>query len=264
MKLKGTFSPLAIYGAIKELRSATSDERPIVVAGARGLVPVLARELAREGDASFVREGGAFGEVAVLVYILAGDPTEADERELREADRAGVPIVCVASGDGREVPYVLATNVIRVEPGTGFPVDEIARAIARVVGEPATALARRLPVLRDAVCAELIRSFARKNALVGAAVFLPGVDMPVLTLNQIRLVLRIAHAYGEEIDASRAAELLGVVGGGLGLRAVARELLDLVPVAGWALKGGMAYVGTRAVGEAAVRYFESRSVRSGS
>ena len=82
--------------------------------------------------------------------------------------------------------------------------------------------------------------------------------MPVLTLNQARLVLRIALAYGQEIDNERALELLGVVGAGFGLRAVARELLDFVPVAGWAVKGAIAYTGTRAIGEAAVRYFEAR------
>jgi hypothetical protein len=30
-----------------------------------------------------------------------------------------------------------------------------------------------------------------------------------------------------------------------------------VPIAGWVVKGGVAYVGTRAVGEAARRYFAS-------
>ena len=58
-------------------------------------------------------------------------------------------------------------------------------------------------------------------------------------------------------DAGRA-ELLGVVGAGFGFRAVARELLDLVPLAGWAVKGAVAYGGTKAVGEAAVRYFETK------
>ena len=84
----------------------------------------------------------------------------------------------------------------------------------------------------------------------------------MLTLNQARLVLRIALAYGQEIDRSRLPELLAVVGTGFGLRALARELLDFVPVAGWAAKGAVAYAGTRALGEAARRYF--RSVRSGS
>ena len=83
--------------------------------------------------------------------------------------------------------------------------------------------------------------------------------MPVLTLNQIRLVLRIALALRPARSTSSGRlELLGVVGAGFGFRAVARELLDVVPVAGWAVKGGVAYTGTRAIGEAAVRYFEAR------
>jgi uncharacterized protein (DUF697 family) len=89
-------------------------------------------------------------------------------------------------------------------------------------------------------------------------VFLPGVDLPVLTLNQLRLVLRIADAHGFELDAQRLPEVLGVIGAGLGFRSVASELLKLVPVAGWALKGAIAYGGTRALGEAAVRYFAAR------
>jgi uncharacterized protein (DUF697 family) len=38
---------------------------------------------------------------------------------------------------------------------------------------------------------------------------------------------------------------------------VARELLDFVPGPGWVLKGAVAYAGTRALGEAAIRYFEA-------
>ena len=93
-------------------------------------------------------------------------------------------------------------------------------------------------MLREAVCGHLIKAFSKRNALIAAAVFVPGVDMPMLTLNQIRLVLRIALAHGEELDQRLAIELFGVVGAGFGFRAVARELLDVVPVAGWAVKGG--------------------------
>jgi uncharacterized protein (DUF697 family) len=153
---------------------------------------------------------------------------------------------------------VLATDVVRLAPGKGFPVDEIARTIARRLGEDGTALAARLPVLRRPLCDQLIGSFARKDAIVGAAVFIPGADLPVLALNQIRLVLRIAAAHGQQIDRERLPEILGTLGAGFGLRAAARELLDLVPFAGWAVKGAVAYAGTRALGEAAVRYFEAR------
>jgi uncharacterized protein (DUF697 family) len=167
---------------------------------------------------------------------------------------------------GREVPeripFVLATDVVRAEPGHGFPVDAIAQAIARKLGEDATSLARHLPVLRPAVCKNLIESFARKNGLISAAVFIPGVDFPVLTLNQLRLVLRICAAHGLEIDNQRAPEIIATVAAGLGARALARELLGAVPVAGWALKGALAYTATKALGEATVKYCETRTNRS--
>jgi uncharacterized protein (DUF697 family) len=70
-------------------------------------------------------------------------------------------------------------------------------------------------------------------------------------------VLRLASAHGVEVDQSRLPEVLGTVAAGFGLRAVARQLLGAVPVAGWAVKGGVAYAGTRAIGEAARRYFAS-------
>ena len=244
-------SALSVLGIVRELKRGAGDPRPLAVAGARELVPLLARELRAGGEASAVVDGRVQG-AAALVWV--GAPVE---EELRAADRAGIPIVAVS--DDERVPYVLATNIVRVPPGQGFPVEAIARAVARELGENGTSLAARLPVLRRPLCDALIASFAKKNGLVGAAVFVPGVDMPILTLNQVRLVLRIAMAHGQEVDNERALELLGVVGAGFGFRALARELLDLVPVAGWALKGAVAYSGTRALGEAAVRYFEARA-----
>jgi uncharacterized protein (DUF697 family) len=248
---KRKLGPLALLALVREVRRGSGDQRPLAVAGARELLPIIARQLHEGGDPSAVVEGSG-NSAAALVWV--GPP---DEDALRTAKRAGIPIVAVSDAD--ELPYVLATDIVRVPPGQGFPVGEITRAIARTLGEDGTALAARLPVLRPAVCEELIRSFARKNAIIAAAVFIPGVDMPVLTLNQARLVLRIALAYGQEIDQERALELLGVVGSGFAMRAVARQLLDLVPVAGWAVKAGVAYAGTQALGEAAVRYFELRA-----
>ena len=243
--------PLALLSLVREVRRGSGDQRPLAVAGARELLPIIARQLREGGDPSAVVEGRV-ENAAALVWV--GPP---NEQELRTANRARVPIVAVT--EHGDMPYVLATDIVHVPPGQGFPVDEIAHAVARKLGENGTALAARLPVMRRAVCDELIRSFSKKNAIISAAIFIPGVDMPVLTLNQARLVLRIALAYGQDIDKERAVELLGVVGAGFGMRAVARELLDFIPVAGWALKGAIAYAGTKAIGEAAVRYFEARS-----
>jgi uncharacterized protein (DUF697 family) len=81
--------------------------------------------------------------------------------------------------------------------------------------------------------------------------------MPVMTLNQVRMVLKMAAAYGQDIGVERAGEILSVLTAGLGLRTLAREALDFVPVAGWALKGAVGYSGTLAIGTAAQAYFEA-------
>ena len=101
--------------------------------------------------------------------------------------------------------------------------------------------------------------FARKNAIISAAVFIPGVDFPALTLNQLRLVLRICAAYGLEVDNQRAPEIAATIATGLGFRTLARELVAVVPVAGWLLKGTIAYAATKALGEAAIKYCEART-----
>ena len=158
------------------------------------------------------------------------------------------------------MPFVLATDVVRVEAGRSFPVEEIAERIAARLGEDAAPLAAKLPVLRGPVCAQLVESFARKNGIVGAAVFVPGADLPVLALHQVRMLLRLDQAYGLELDPrERLPEILATIGAGMGLRAVARELLDLVPVAGWAIKGAVAYAGTKALGEAALKRLEAQT-----
>jgi uncharacterized protein (DUF697 family) len=81
--------------------------------------------------------------------------------------------------------------------------------------------------------------------------------MPILTLNQIRLVLRIAVAHGQEIGPSRVPEIASVVGAAFGFRTLARQVLGLVPFAGWATRAGIAYAGTKAIGEAAKRRYAS-------
>ena len=249
---------LALFNVAKEVRLAASDDRALAVAGTPELATALMRELGRGGDRDALVGPYALDHAAALVLVLVGPPSEADEEVLKAARRKQVPVLCLAAGPEVHgpVPHVLPADVVRAEPGRGFPVEELARVLAWLLGEAATPLAARLPVLRDAVCAHLVESFSRRNAITAAAVFVPGADLPLLTLNQARLVLRIASAYGVEIDGQRLPELLSVLGAGFGFRAIAREALDLVPVAGWALKGAVAYAGTRALGEAARRYFK--------
>jgi uncharacterized protein (DUF697 family) len=252
-------APVAVLKLLRELRSSTTDRRPLVLGGARSLVDALRRELVRDGDATAVREAalGAIDGAAALVYVLAGEPTDEDERALRAADLAGVPLLVVGPEPTAPIPYALATDIFPLRPGEGFPLEELGRRLAAKDENTAVALAARLPALRRGVAEALVARAARQNAMIAAAVFVPGVDFPVLTLNQLRLVLRLAAAHGQEIDAERLPEILGVVGSALGFRAIARQALGVVPIAGWAVQGAFAYAGTRTLGEAAIRYFET-------
>jgi uncharacterized protein (DUF697 family) len=240
-----------------EVASSGEGEHVLAIGGAAELAPVLRQQFFRGGaDPAAVRLGDPEG-ADVYVHVLAGAPTGEDERVLRRARRARVPIVAVvagSAGDDPVIPYVLATDIVRA--GRSFPLEAIARTIALRLGERGAPLAARVPLLRHAVCEQLVESLARKNGLLAAAVCVRGSDLPVLTLNELRLVLRLAQAYGEDSGSERLPELLATVGAGFGLRAAARRALEEMPVAAWAVKSAIAYGGTLALGQAARRRFE--------
>jgi uncharacterized protein (DUF697 family) len=141
--------------------------------------------------------------------------------------------------------------------GTPAAKSALARRIAAVAGHGGFALAAALPALRAAVIDHTIQATARQNALVGAVIILPGADMPVMTMNQLKMVLRIGAAYGYRSDLQRTVEMLGVIASGLGMRALARRAVEYVPGLGWAMKASFGYVGTEAIGRSAVAYFEN-------
>ena len=259
--------PAAVYGVVKEIRAAAEDLSPLVVAGAEGPASELVAALAEGGDTSALRDLSGrevtrydLQGAALLLYVVSGEkPSAEDEQVLKLADRNDVDAVCVLVGAEStpvDIAYVPATRVVAVPPGRPLPVDRIAELVASLTDETGYALAARLPVVREAVVEAIVRRFARQNGVLGVAIFIPGADFPVLTLNQLRMVFRIAAAHGEEIDRERIPEVLAVVGAGLGFRTVAREALGFVPGLGWAIKGGVAYAGTKALGKAATAYFE--------
>ena len=260
-------SPMSVWGVLKELRAVEEDFRPILVAGAPEHAAAIRAEFVEGGDADAVRDLSgkplsAYDVDGARVVVFAADgpqPSEEDERSVRLAIRKGVGVICVLvgvpEGEVPSVPYVLDTDVVAVAPGEPLPIEDLAERIADRADEASYQLAKRLPALRPPIVEQIIKKFSLQNGVLGVAIFVPGADFPVLTLNQIRMVLRIAAAHGEELDKERAVEILTVVAAGLGFRTVARQLVGIVPGFGWAVKGGIAYGATRAVGEAAAAYF---------
>ncbi|MDK7723090.1 hypothetical protein QP551_00005 [Slackia exigua] len=116
--------------------------------------------------------------------------------------------------------------------------------------------AQAFDFVRRPLALESVRSTAAQNAGVGLVVVIPGADMPVMTANQAKMVLEIAAAYGQPLTADRIKELAAIVGGGFAWRAVARQIIGVVPALGWAVKAGIGYGGTVAMGTAAIEYFE--------
>jgi len=133
------------------------------------------------------------------------------------------------------------------------------------------AVGRRLPALRETVAAKLTRDAASSALKIAAAsaivdnvpilgIVLGAVasagDMVAITGIQIVLMMQIGATYGKDPDMARIWELLPVVGGGLGWRALSREISGFIPVAGVAIKGAIAYAGTIVVGEGAGFFYE--------
>lgn len=207
----------------------------------------------------------SLGRAAVVVYgaqVVASldDGTRAD---LEVVGAAGRPLLAVLEGvdlpddallEAARVPGVSPMSVLPSKRGR-FPLRKALRLLAERSGSAGPSLAARLPALRPYVVEQLIHTASRRNGFFATAVWIPGADLPQLTSVQLRLVLQIGVCHGVELSPDRAVELLGVLGAGFGMRTVARELLDLVPVAGWALQGSIAFGGTQALGRAADEYF---------
>lgn len=255
--------PKRVLRSYRRVQNAAAVDRPLVLAGSSERVETIRHALIAGGDSRAVKVlarpvSGDLTGASVLVLVAVEAPTADEEELLWQATRQRAGRVCVLMTESEPPPIanVLAENVIAIASGEPMPLDTLFERIASEAGEAAYALAERLPRLRPAVSSEVIRRFSRRNGLLGAAIFVPGADFPVLTLNEIRMVLRLAATYGQPITANRALELGAVVASGLALRSVARTALALLPGPAWFYKGGIAYSGTKAIGEAATSYFE--------
>lgn len=118
------------------------------------------------------------------------------------------------------------------------------------------AFALAFPFVRNPLSVESVNSTSVQNAGIGFVAIIPGADMPIMTLNQAKMLLQISAAYGQPMGLERLKELAVVVGGGFACRAIARQLAGALPGWGWAVKAGIGYAGTSAMGYAAIAYFE--------
>jgi uncharacterized protein (DUF697 family) len=253
-----------VWDAWKDVTAATSSPASLVLAGDSELAARVGEYFAPVGGQgpAWTRPLAEISRIALGegdVLVVLAQPADEDEAvdAIRRA-RAKPAVIAVDEGPAasHEVTWY-SKELFRVsfsEAPDGWKA--LTGALLDAAGDRQVRLARHYPALRGEAGHRLIRHNARENAVIGAAFFIPGTDMPLMTANQIRMVLSLAVMYGEELTQDRAIEIVSVIGAGFGLRAVARQFTSFVPGPGWALKTGIAYGGTLAMGEAAIRYFE--------
>ncbi|MFA5802013.1 MAG: DUF697 domain-containing protein [Thermoleophilia bacterium] len=274
-------SPFKVYSTVNEVRDQSEGSVKLLIAGSDSEAMAAVKSALAAGSDPRVEgsilETVQLGEDEPLrdsllrnsegVLILIASPAELSSEvfnnRLADAGKNDLPVVVVlteAPGIELSFPGVGPSRVVGMAPGSLVPADLLVAAVVDAAGDTAVAMSAKLPALRDETCRVIIKRTARQNAVVGALFIIPGADMPVMTMNEARMVFRIAAAHGESVGTERALELLGVVGSGFGLRAIARQLVDFIPGPGWVIKSGIAWSGTRALGKTATTYFNG-SVR---
>lgn len=196
-----------------------------------------------------------------VAIVVAGSGNVGLRQAVTSVRQQRIPLVVVGLGDGvrdRELADALGqpSGDVIVSYDPAEVISSLGAWLSDALASKRLALAHNFSFMRRAVAEDAVRTTAWQNALVGAVTPIAGADMPIMTANQAKMLLQIAAAYGEPLGMERIKELLAVVGGGYLMRAVARQALTLVPVLGWAIKGGVGYTGTLAMGKTAVQYFE--------
>jgi uncharacterized protein (DUF697 family) len=205
-----------------------------------------------------------------LSLVIIGDESQFDSL----LTRLNTKLSALRIDSGAQMPDVDGQVVFDASRLLSISDPEFIEALGKIAirhADRRILLAARVHSFRSPVTNQLSHEWAFKNAKTAAISALPGGipltdwlmpatsvgDLYILTKNQIILLLEIAACYGRP-PRLRATlkELLPVVGGAFGWRAIARELIGLVPGGiGVAVKAAVAYAGTYSVGRAAAYYY---------
>lgn len=217
--------------------------------------------------AAIANEAAAKADLILLLLDAAAGVRQADHDLYTKLRALDIPVVVALNKVDLvkpDLPWIMesVTALFGVSPlpisartGAGV-VEKLLPAVLKAQPAVALAMARSLPGVRKQLVRRIIARTAWTNALVSLEPF-PGLDIPLLLATQTRMVLRIAAAYGQSMSASHAHELLTTMAGGLLTRYLGAQLAKFVPGLGWVVSAIFSAMGTWAIGQAALRYFES-------
>jgi hypothetical protein len=223
----------------------------------------------------------ARAERPITIGLVASDPTAYAEMEdfllpsdVSQDERA-VLLERISRADtataAGQYDLILSQQGIPAPRGA-FVFDRSAPAltideILRSDDELALPLARTLPVFRKPMVDRLVKVVARENAMFALTTALPNVipsflelpwafgefasDTAFITMNQVRMAFVVAAACGRDIGFSeQKPEVLSIIAGAFGWRAIAREIAGKIPLGGGLIsKAAIAYAGTFVIGK---------------
>lgn len=146
------------------------------------------------------------------------------------------------------------------------------REVLRHRPDLAVPLALNVFPFREEVSKRIVKKVAKENALFALATAIPDIvpllslpwaigefasDTAILTANQIRMAFLLAAANDRDIGyKEQKSEIVSLMMGAFGWRALARELVGKIPMGGGLIpKAAIAYAGTRVVGMSIERYY---------
>jgi len=137
-------------------------------------------------------------------------------------------LVVVEEGLRRDAADIYQVSILDVASARkpDLLVAQMAGWFAENLKEHRMALAADFIFMRPALATTTINDTARQNAIIALVFFLPGADLPVMTLNQVKMILQLAFIYGEELTISRIAEAVVVVLSAYASRGAVRTLTE--------------------------------------
>jgi hypothetical protein len=154
--------------------------------------------------------------------------------------------------------------------------DKVVSAIVKQYPDLKLAFARKYPAFRDCVSDDIIFNVSKENAFFSVATSVPALmpilavpwaigefasDTAFLTMNQTRMAFMLAAAHDEVVGyRQQKGEIASLFAGAFGWRAIARELIGIIPMGGGIVpKAGIAFAGTYVVGLSLAKYYRMGS-----
>jgi len=206
----------------------------------------------------------AFAEVILLVLDAQYEVSDSTLSMYRRLSSLNKPVLVVLNKIDlverpwkalREAGRKLGTTMFSFSSVQPETVDRMLKSIVDANPKTFKPITWSFPQFRRTICNGIISQAAFAGAVVGA-VPIPVSDFLPITAIQTGMLLKIARAFGYQLNRQRARELIPMLAAGLAVRDGSLQLRTRFPQYRSLISVSVAGVWTFCLGQAAVQYFE--------